>query len=207
MHLFLLEKYKIAVFWSPRCCHKSLNHFLLKNNLVEDVKTLGNSTHCWNQYKIEDLKDYKQVLIARNPYKRFYSFIRWINWFFSGEQTNPKKYIMELLTVLKMKPEYIIRYHEPHHASPQCSQAWSLVDKDNIKVFDITEFDKFQEYIGLLSNEDFQKIEEIPKENCNNIYDFFEKDKEILDLYEEVFKEDIEQLKLLGINTDRCLVG
>lgn len=194
-HLYILEKYKLVIFWSPRCGHKSIDR-LLRYLGYEDF---AKQTHKYRDITMEDIKDFKQVWICRNPYERFGSFLRWKK-IYGTEIT--KEFVKDFLQNRIKEDELMV--NDIHHSFPQWSQAIKLINKD-IKVIDINNFDEF---INLLSETTKTKLDKSLLVSDDKIfcgkesgkkYDVFQ-DKEIKELFDNFFKDDLENLPKYGID-------
>lgn len=180
MHIFIDDVKKYCIFWSPRCGYKSLHNTLTYNN---SNKTLGDLTHIWKEIKYEDIKDYKQVLLYRDPWSRFKSFWR-LPWL----KKELRKYNIDenismsdfYIWYKKNKDNYIDNLI--HHCIPQNSQANILINWDNIKCYHLSQFDELCEELDLTNNGNDNGLYnlEINNEPPYFIFEMYKDDYELL---------------------------
>lgn len=93
MHFVVLHDAKIIIFWSAKCGATSLKFILLK--YLGDTQTVGHTHQKFNKYNLQNkqpdldrVKNYKLVVLLRNPYDRLVS--GFINKYVNGEYQTPK---------------------------------------------------------------------------------------------------------------------
>jgi hypothetical protein len=171
MHVYPIKSKKIAIFWSPRCGHKSIDKLLRSWNYPH----LFTTTHLWkrdlesydwviNKEKVhrdftekitvDSLIGYKKIVLIRDPWKRFSSFWRWgLQKNFINSNITPEKYIKDLDF---SREEFDIE----HHSMPQFSQASCLLTGDE-EYFDLLNFEGFAKRLAELSGNVYYEKEDV----------------------------------------------
>lgn len=153
MHVYTIDDKKVAIFWSPRCGHRSTHHLLrswgyLHLGLTAQVWKTDLPAWDWEidgehvhrdfckQVTVESLEGYVKLVIFRDPWKRFCSFWRWrskcIN---TIDDVTPEKFIANYD---RTRQDHDVE----HHSMPQWSQASCLLDGSE-EYFDIINYDYF----------------------------------------------------------------
>lgn len=176
MHLHLIPENKTAIFWSPRCGHRSLYH-LLSN---WSIRTIEKTTQDYLNIKEKDINGYTRVALVRDPIKRFQSSWRW------GFETG-------LVDTNNIKPQDFIgsyntdRYIEnvEHHFAPQWSQASCLLNGEE-EFYDITNFSMLANRLASLLNKDAKNLpDDIKADSWNPNYKPIDIPNNFLDLYQD----------------------
>jgi hypothetical protein len=191
MHIHKITE-NLAIYWSPRCGHGStywtldawefMHIGLTLQQRERDLPAYTNpknpkmSRPALKKIEKESLKSVNELVLVRDPWKRFKSFWRWQrkNSFLDPSIT-PFKYIDNFN--YKLRNQTI-----PHHSMPQWSQASCLLDGDE-EYFDLEDFDSFVERIAELTGNNYIKPKEVGKDDWGNYKEEIIKPSNFSDLY------------------------
>lgn len=148
MHLYINHELKICIFWSPRCGYKSLDRSFKKSNW----KSISDQTHNWKKYKKEDIINYSQYLIFRDPWSRFKSFWR-VEWLKNQLESNNIDIDISIDNFYNWYKDNKNNFVNTliHHCSPQNSQASILINWKTIKCYHLKDIKKLINELNLIN--------------------------------------------------------